>query len=380
MKKHKFLTLTATFLFSVAAVAQIPNGYYDKTEGKEGFELKTKLYEIIGNFNGRSYNDLRDLYKSTHPTNGFRDRYYEKDNTVLDVYSENPDGVDPYNFNPESAMGSGANEGNAFNREHLIPQSYFKEKLPMRADAFHVWPVDSKVNGWRGNDAIGPVANGHSANPCNGGATNHPCKSKNGTLKGKFNGITVLEPIDEFKGDIARAFLYFATAYENRMPEFYNNNAGVKAMFDGSKNKAFKDDFLNVLVEWHLQDPPSQREIDLNDMIYYRFQGNRNPYVDHPEFVSKIWGIGLNTDDLEFQYRSDVEVYYANNNEVVIRLENAEKSMDKISVYDTSGRLIQSHLNKMDQREFRLNIDKKGIYILKIEGKRLEFNTKLMIR
>lgn len=370
----------AAFLFSVAAVAQIPNGYYDGTQDLEGFELKTKLFQIIGNFNAQSYNDLKDLYKSTHPTNGFRDRYYEMDNTVLDVYSENPDGTDPYNYNPNSQMGSGANEGSAFNREHLIPQSYFNQALPMRADAFHVWPVDSKVNGWRGNDAIGPVDNPQNANPCNNGATNHPCKSKNGTLKGKFGSTTVLEPIDEFKGDIARAFLYFATAYENKLPNFYNNSAGVKAMFDGSKNKAFSDKFLNVLIEWHLQDPPSQREIDLNDMIQYRFQGNRNPYIDHPEFASRIWGIGLNTEDLEFQSRPDVEVYYAANKEVVIRLLNDEKSMDKISVYDASGKLVQAHLNKMNQKEFRLNIQQKGVYILKIEGKRLEFNSKLMIR
>lgn len=380
MKKHKSLTLVAAFLFSVAAVAQIPNGYYDGTQDLEGFELKTKLFQIIGNFNAQSYNDLKDLYKSTHPTNGFRDRYYEMDNTVLDVYSENPDGTDPYNYNPNSQMGSGANEGSAFNREHLIPQSYFNQALPMRADAFHVWPVDSKVNGWRGNDAIGPVDNPQNANPCNNGATNHPCKSKNGTLKGKFGSTTVLEPIDEFKGDIARAFLYFATAYENKLPNFYNNSAGVKAMFDGSKNKAFSDKFLNVLIEWHLQDPPSQREIDLNDMIQYRFQGNRNPYIDHPELASRIWGIGLNTEDLEFQSRPDVEVYYAANKEVVIRLLNDEKSMDKISVYDASGKLVQAHLNKMNQKEFRLNIQQKGVYILKIEGKRLEFNSKLMIR
>lgn len=383
MKKVYFGLLFFMLGFSVATFAQIPSGYYNGTENLTGFSLKTKLFTIIKDFDGQSYNSLKSLYSDNHPKNGFRDRYYENDNTLLDVYSENPQGADPYNYNPNSSMGSGANEGDAFNREHIVPQSHFNSASPMRSDAFHVWPVDSKVNGWRSNYAMGTILNPQNAVPCNAGATNLPCKSKNGTLIGKFtenSSITVLEPIDEFKGDIARAFLYFATCYENKLTGFFNSsNAGAKAMFDGSANKAFRDDFLQVLVEWHLMDPPSQREKDLNDYIYYTFQGNRNPYIDHPEFVSLIWGIGLNIDDLEFQNRSDVTVYKTSMKEVVVRLENPEKSIEKISIYDTSGKLVKIHQNKFRAKELRLKLPRKAVYILKVEGKRLEYNTKVLI-
>lgn len=378
------MTILSSLFLANLALAQIPTGYYNAAENKEGFELKTALYTIIKDFNSQSYSALKDLYASNDPDNGYRDRYYESDQTVLDIYSENPNGPDPYNYNPTSPMGSGANEGDAFNREHLIPQSYFNQSLPMRSDAFHVWPTDSKVNGWRGNDAFGKINNPQSASPCNSGATNLPCKSKNGTLKGKFvnnSSITVMEPLDEFKGDIARAFFYFATCYEDKMPGFYNSsNSGVKVMFDGSKNKVFSDAFLGLLVQWHLMDPPSQREKDMNDLVYYSFQGNRNPYIDHPEFVSLVWGIGMDTEDLNYQTRKDVTVYTTPLNEVVLRLENPEKSIEFVSVYDTQGRLIQTKNNKLNQSEIRLTLPQKGVYILKVEGKKLEFNTRVLIK
>lgn len=381
MKKNVLLIL---ILISNIALAQIPNGYYNSATST-GFQLKTQLHNIIKNFDSQSYNALRDLYASNNAKNGFRDRYYENDLTILDIYSENPTGPDPYNFSANESMGSGANEGDAMNREHLIPQSYFDEASPMVSDAFHIWPTDSKVNGWRGNFSFGEIINPDNAAPCNSGASNLPCKSKNGTLKGKFvgnNSITVMEPIDEFKGDVARAFFYFATCYENRMSNFYNNAGGseVKAMFDGSNNKVFNEIFLQMLAQWHVMDPVSQREKDINDLIYYQHQSNRNPYIDHPEWVSTVWDITMDTDDINFQERKDISIYNTANNTVVIKLENDAKSIANISVFDMTGKLIQTQKNTSNQKEVRVRIDQKGIYILKTEGKGLEVNQKIIIK
>lgn len=377
--------LLLTFALSVAACAQVPNGYYEEAEGLEGYELKTALHNIIKDFNDQSYGALRDLYASNDSRNGFRDRYYEEDNSLLDIYSENPDGPDPYNYNPNSSMGSGANEGNAFNREHLIPQSYFNEGYPMRADAFHVWPTDSKVNGWRGSYAFGEIVNPENANPCNSGATNLPCKSQNGTLKGKFvdnTNITVMEPIDEFKGDVARAFFYFATCYQNRMSNFYNssNTSSVKVMFDGSNNKVFSDGFLNQLVAWHIMDPVSDRERDINNLIYYAHQNNRNPYIDHPEWVQTVWNINMDTEDFMYQERNDVLVYTTSNKTVGVKLQNESKSISKISVFDMNGKLVQSTNNPHNLKDIQFRISTSGVYILKVEGKGLEANRKVIIK
>lgn len=384
IKKNLKIFLLTISLASIAC-GQVPSGYYEDAEGLQGYALKTALHNIIKNFDAQSYNALRDLYASNHSKNGFKDKYYENDNTILDIYSENPDGPDPYNYSANESMGSGANEGDAFNREHLIPQSYFDEALPMRSDAFHVWPTDSKVNGWRGNYAFGPIQNPQSANNCNSGATNLPCKSKNGTLKGRFvedSSIIVMEPIDEFKGDVARAFFYFATCYQNRMTNFYNNAGGsnVKVMFDGSSNKVFSDDFLEVLAQWHVMDPVSDRERDLNDLIYYNHQGNRNPYIDNPEWVYEIWNVGMDTNDFHYQDRDDVKVYTAQNKNVVVRLENNQKSIVKVSVYDLSGKLVKTQNNPYNNTEVKVRIDNAGIYIIKVEGKGMEINRRVVIK
>jgi hypothetical protein len=55
------------------------------------------------------------------------DKFYENDGSVLDMYSENPAGVDPYNYSITATQrcGNYSNEGDCYNREHIIPQSVF---------------------------------------------------------------------------------------------------------------------------------------------------------------------------------------------------------------------------------------------------------------
>ena len=295
MKKNYSLLV---LLFTIIGFAQPPLNYYDNATGT-GYGLKTQLKNIISNGHvGQSYgNGLWSLYSAS-----LRDTYYENDNSLLDIYSENPTSVDPYNYTTVSQQCGNYNaEGVCYNKEHLIPQSYFNSEMPMYSDAHHVVPSDGKVNGWRDNYPFGPVA-GTTSSPCNGGATNIPCNSQNGSKKGNnantgysagFSGI-VFEPIDEFKGDVARSFFYFATRYETQMDAFFTaatnatSTPAVIAMFDGSENKAFSDTFLNIMITWHLNDPVSQKEIDFNNDIY-AFQGNRNPYIDNPGYVCQIW-------------------------------------------------------------------------------------------
>ena len=95
---------------------------------------------------------------------------------------------------------------------------------------------------------------------------------------------TVFEPIDEFKGDVARMILYFATRYESKLSSFKDNDILTNSAFPGVE--AWE---LAVLKEWHTNDPVSQREIDRNNAAY-TYQGNRNPFIDQPEYVALIWG------------------------------------------------------------------------------------------
>ncbi|WP_343694943.1 endonuclease [Flavobacterium sp.] len=267
MKKNYFLLL---LLFSAIGIAQIPSGYYNTATGT-GYTLKTQLYNIIKGHTDNGYAGLYTTYQTSDV-----DNFYENDGTVLDMYSENPSGTDPYNYSTGSTQrcGNYSAEGDCYNREHIIPQSVFNEQSPMVADAHFITPTDGKVNGMRSNYPHGTVSTATYT-------------SQNGSKLGSssvsgYSG-TVFEPINAFKGDIARMYFYFATRYENTV-------AGYSyAMFNGSSNQVFTTAFLNVLLAWHAQDPVSAREIARNNAIYAR-QNNRNPFIDHPEYVNQIWG------------------------------------------------------------------------------------------
>jgi endonuclease I/chitodextrinase len=265
LKLHFF-----ALLFSLYSFAQIPAGYYTTATGT-GYTLKTQLYNIIKGHTDNGYAGLYTTYLTSD-----RDYYYENDGTVLDMYSENPTGIDPYTYSTSvttDKCGNYSVEGDCYNREHIIPQSVFNEAAPMVSDAHSITPTDGKVNGLRSAFPHGIVATA-SKTTLNG--------SKLGSSGVAGYSGTVFEPIDEFKGDIARMYLYFATRYENTVSGYSFD------MFDGSSNQVFTTAFLNMLLTWHAQDPVNAREIARNNAIYER-QKNRNPYIDHPEYVQAIW-------------------------------------------------------------------------------------------
>ena len=276
MKKRILLVV---LLISLHIKAQVPSNYYNSANGLSGYALKSELSSIISNGHvNRGYSNLYNGYKTTDT-----DNYYENDGTVLDIYSEKPNGTDPYNYtHNNNKCGNYSSEGDCYNREHLMPQSWFSSHSPMKADIHHVVPSDGKVNGQRGNY---PLADVSSAS----------WTSQNGSKRGScgdagYNG-TVFEPIDEFKGDVARIYFYMATRYESQIGSWQNANASSDAVLNGSSDQVFEDWYLDVLLQWHNQDPVSQRELDRNNAAY-DYQGNANPFINHPEWVDSIWGNG----------------------------------------------------------------------------------------
>ncbi|MBK1895394.1 endonuclease [Chryseobacterium paridis] len=252
--------------------AQIPAGYYDGTTGLTGATLKSKLKTIITNgHEDHGYGGLWTGYQTTD-----RDYSYENDGTILDIYSENPTAADPYNFNyGTNQCGTYSAEGDCYNREHIVPQSLFNEAFPMKSDINFIRATDGKVNGMRSNYPFGKVGT-TSYTSLNG--------SKLGTSVSQgYSGI-VFEPIDEFKGDVARMILYFVTRYETQLSGFSSGN-----MLGGSAFPGLQAWELNQLLAWNIQDPVSPAEVLRNNATYV-YQKNRNPYIDHPEYVALIWG------------------------------------------------------------------------------------------
>ena len=280
MKLRLLFIFTLFFSFSFS---QIPSGYYN-TATSTGYTLKTQLSNIIDDHNDQGYNAI-DGFMSSYDL----DNYYETgSNTILDVYSENPSSSDPYNFTPGvDECVNYSNEGDCYNKEHVIPQSVFSSNTPMQSDAHQLLPTDGRVNGFRGNFPFGRVNDNNLvsqsgiSNPTQNGSKLGA--NLNSGYSSGYSG-TVFEPINEFKGDIARIYFYFITRYENQV-----SNWSSFAMFDGSSDQVLQTTFLSILIEWHLSDPVSQKEIDRNNNIYYNHQNNRNPFVDHPEYVSMIW-------------------------------------------------------------------------------------------
>jgi endonuclease I/chitodextrinase len=250
-------------------MAQIPSGYYN-TATSTGYTLKTQLYNIIKGHTDNGYGGLYTTYQTSDV-----DNFYENDGTVLDMYSEKPNGTDPYNYSTGSTQrcGSYSSEGDCYNREHIIPQSTFGSSAPMVSDAHFITPTDGKVNGQRSNYPHGTVATS-TWTSLNG--------SKLGSSSVSGYSGTVFEPIDEFKGDIARMYFYFATRYETTVSGY------SYPMFNGTSNQVFTTAFLNMLLAWNALDPVSPREIARNNAIYGT-QNNRNPYIDHPEYVQQVW-------------------------------------------------------------------------------------------
>ena len=287
MKLRLLFVFTLFFSFSFS---QIPSGYYN-TATSTGYTLKTQLSNIIDDHNDQGYNAI-DGFMSSYDL----DNYYETgSNTILDVYSENPSSSDPYNFTPGvDECGNYSNEGDCYNKEHVIPQSVFSSNTPMQSDAHQLLPTDGRVNGFRGNFPFGRVNDNNLvsqsgiSNPTQNGSKLGA--NLNSGYSSGYSG-TVFEPINEFKGDIARIYFYFITRYENQV-----SNWSSFAMFDGSSDQVLQTTFLSILIEWHLSDPVSQKEIDRNNNIYYNHQNNRNPFVDHPEYVSMIWNPATDTE------------------------------------------------------------------------------------
>ncbi|WP_162089128.1 endonuclease [Chryseobacterium aquaeductus] len=266
--------------------AQIPAGYYNGTAGLAGYALKTKLHDIISEKNVNwHYGDLPSFYNQTD-----LDTYYDHGiaNTtfLLDLYSENPLGTDAYEYISSQIVSGSSAEGLGYNREHIMPQSTFYSNYPMYSDLFFVIPTDARINQLRSNYPYG-ISN----STIHYTFTNTSKIGNNGTSGMTYTG-RVYEPINEFKGDIARSLLYFAVRYESKLRTFKydttTNPVTDRNQLDGTEERAFDLPYIQMLKQWNILDPVSQKEIDRNNAVY-TIQKNRNPFIDHPEWINLIW-------------------------------------------------------------------------------------------
>ena len=305
----RFYIFLALLIASVALSAQ-PQGYYNGTEGLTGTALKSALHNIIRNDSHTSYSGLWSAYQQTDK---------KPNGKVWDIYSDVPNGTPPYQYTFGSDQcGNYSGEGDCYNREHLWAQSWTNNDGDEKTDLHHVYPTDGYVNNRRGNYAFGEVNNA-SWTSQNGG------KLGTNTVSG-FNG-TVFEPIDEYKGDIARALMYVSVRY-------YQED-GSWATSDMTNKSVIKDWAMTMLIRWHEEDPVSQKEIDRNNAVY-GIQHNRNPFIDNPDFAELIWVPGW-VGVAENEYAVFVDVWpNPATSTVNIRGEN----LTAVYMYNAMGQLV----------------------------------------
>ena len=275
----KKITTLFALLVGLTALADIPTGYYTNAVGKSDEALMTALEGIIYTHTQLGYNDLWDAYPYTDSGS---DGYY------IDMYSTCKYNKNSYHVGTASYVGEG------LNREHSFPKSWFGgEVYPMYTDLMMIIPTDGYVNQRRSNYPYG-VCNGSDVVTYVNEELGVSMLGKLG--KSTYNGYTakVFEPDDEYKGDFARIYFYMVTCYKS---DVHNWPGCDQLDYETNGYKAFSNWSLQMLMEWHRADPVSAKEIARNEAVYNSRvgnkqygQGNRNPFVDHPELAEYIWG------------------------------------------------------------------------------------------
>jgi endonuclease I len=251
--------LLAVLLLTHSAGAQ---DYYATAQGKTGSELRQALHVVIRGHTVIPYSstsfDTSDALKVL-------DEDPENTNNVILIYAQRSQPKDSF-----------AQTG-GWNREHCWPNSYgLDDRHPAYSDLFNLWAEDENVNSSRGNkyyDESDPLANGYS----------DPAHAEALFCSTDYDSW---EPPAGMKGDIARACFYMDVRYEGTSGEpdliltenFFSISSTTNLMGK-----------LGTLLAWHSADPVSNPERLRNERIYTLYQHNRNPFVDHPEWVDAVF-------------------------------------------------------------------------------------------
>lgn len=281
MRKH--FSIICLLCCSFAFAEQMPAGYYDGIDGKQDSVLKGTLKNIIRSHTVIDYGSGKGktwevFYYSDRDSNGY----------MMDMYCD-----DWKIVNEPGVVAAGCNI------EHSLANSWWGgSKSDQYKDCYLLNPSNATANSARSNYPLGvPEKNIKTAGSLKVGAIHHE------TLNVDFN---VFEPKDEYKGDFARTYFYVITCYgrdingdypdlppttkkKNKGWRVDNSDVGSKFAMQNDNYLEFQPWEQEVLIQWHRQDPVSEKEIRRADAVS-DFQHNRNPFIDYPYLAEYIWG------------------------------------------------------------------------------------------
>lgn len=276
--------------------------YYNSITATSGTALLSQLHTLMG--------ETHKYYSS-----------YDDCKTPAYVYAMEPGTSSSYvtDFYTQKDIGKawGSGSTGTWNREHVWCQSLSKDKSGTQlygtayagSDLHHLRPIESALNSTRNNHPYGELA----VFGKNRESNIRKAKNTSGqyTDDGGYyaNGLDVWEPLDGVKGDISRILFYVYMHYSNQTGGVDGSIAGhtsdlqidyiVNAVDPSSSSESVrKAAAWKMLLKWNENDPVDSREIVRNEQAA-KYQGNRNPFIDHPEYAEAIWGdgtISLNID------------------------------------------------------------------------------------
>ena len=329
--------------------SNIPQDYYQQANGKSSEQLKEALYQIISNHVVFPYTssstDTWDILQLSDqdPQN--------HDNMIL-VYTGRSqdkgyrDGTGNYS---QYENGNGT-QNNSWNREHVWPKSHGfpDEDDNAYTDVHNLKPSDRSVNSSRGTKDYDYGGSQHSeATEC-------------------LTDSDSWEPSDSVKGDIARILFYMVVRYD---PGYDHDNNSFDLELVDYTTPGNNDPILgklSSLIQWHIDDPVDDFEINRNEIIF-GFQENRNPFIDHPnlvnflwgESVGEIWNDSLNLINNSFQ---NIHIYQKENSGSIVFSQNISQAL--LSLYSITGKKINEYI--LDDANF-LNIDvEAGFYFIEL--------------
>ena len=272
-----------------------PQGYYDEVDFSSAAEMRESLHEVI---------EGHAIYPYSHSSRpGDTDHRVDTWDIIAlaDAHPENPNRViDLYFNNTFDRQLVGVTTNPRYDREHSWPKSLgFPDNAIANAaysDCHHLFAAYRSYNGSRSNK---PYGNGDQdaerrrptvENLGRGGSLTDDPESSN------FSYTDVWETWMGRRGDVARAMFYMDLRYEGGTRDgvgepqlqLTNDPDEVVKLNVWSTSGTASMGFLEVLLQWHEEDPVDDLERRRNTVVYL-FQGNRNPFVDHPEWVSAIY-------------------------------------------------------------------------------------------
>lgn len=345
-----FYTILTAFSFYISLHAQIPDGYYNSAENKSEQALRSALHNIIDDHNEFPYTssstDTWDILQESDvdPLNS--------NNVILIYTGESVNGPQEYNG------------GGGWNREHVWAKSRgdFGTATGEGTDVHNLRASNIQVNSTRLNYSFDDC----TSNSCNQNYENSYSSS-----------ALVFEPRDEDKGDVARIIFYMDVRYEGDSGE---QDLEMTEQILSTSSKLPLHGVRSTLLEWHELDPVNDFERNRNDVIY-SYQGNRNPFIDHPELVDYIWGeqqqAAWNSSLSNATVQTDFELFIPNPVQTNYVDIPPNINASSITLYNLQGK----QMNRLPGSAERIKMPtNSGIYFLRFVFDQSALNKRILVK